>query len=65
MDELLKLTDTPLPFAENIGVKFISATKDKIVAELEVTPELCTVPAILHGGAIMTLATQWEPQAQF
>lgn len=56
MDALLKLTDTPLPFAERIGVKFISAAKDKVVAVLEVRPELCTVPAVLHGGAIMAFA---------
>ena len=56
MDALLKLTDTPLPFAECIGVKFVSAAKDRVVAELEVKPEHCTVPAVLHGGAIMAFA---------
>ena len=30
--------------------------KDRIEAELKVTPEHCTIPANLHGGAIMAFA---------
>lgn len=44
------------PFAKMIGVRFIHASKDRIEAELDVTPEHCTVPATLHGGAIMAFA---------
>jgi uncharacterized protein (TIGR00369 family) len=43
-------------FPETLGVRFVSATPDKIVAELEVRDELCTVPGILHGGAVMAFA---------
>lgn len=39
-----------------LGVRFLEATKDRVRAELTVRDELCTVPGILHGGAIMSLA---------
>jgi uncharacterized protein (TIGR00369 family) len=44
------------PFAKMIGVRFTLATKERIEAELDVTPEHCTIPATLHGGAIMAFA---------
>jgi uncharacterized protein (TIGR00369 family) len=34
----------------------VSAAADWVVAELRVRDELCTVPAVLHGGAIMAFA---------
>jgi uncharacterized protein (TIGR00369 family) len=45
-----------LPFAKLLGIALVSATPDKIVAELTVREELCTRPAVLHGGAIMAFA---------
>ena len=30
--------------------------KDRVAAELDVRDDLCTVPGILHGGAIMAFA---------
>lgn len=44
------------PFAKMMGVKMTLVTKDRIEGELEVTPDRCTVPATLHGGAIMAMA---------
>ena len=44
------------PFAKKIGVRMTLVTKTRIEAELEVTPDLCTVPANLHGGAMMAFA---------
>lgn len=44
------------PFAKLMGVKVTHATKERVEAELQVTPEHCTVPATLHGGAIMAFA---------
>ena len=44
------------PFAKELGIEVISAYKDKIVATMEVTPERCTIPPTLHGGAIMAFA---------
>ena len=56
MDDLARLKALALPFAHHIGMTFVSASKDKVVAELLVRPELCTIPAVLHGGAIMAFA---------
>jgi 1,4-dihydroxy-2-naphthoyl-CoA hydrolase len=56
MDSLELLKQTRLPFAELIGVRLIAAASDRVVAELDVREELCTNPAVLHGGALMALA---------
>ena len=56
MDDLQRLRETPLPFAALLGIRYVSAAKDKVVAELTVRDELCTRPAVLHGGAIMAFA---------
>ncbi|MCB2112844.1 MAG: PaaI family thioesterase [Parvularculaceae bacterium] len=44
------------PFARMMGVKVTLATKTRLEAELLVTPDHCTIPATLHGGAIMAFA---------
>ena len=52
-----QLNDNPLPFARLMGVRFVSVSRDEVVAELRVREELCTAPMpILHGGAAMALA---------
>jgi 1,4-dihydroxy-2-naphthoyl-CoA hydrolase len=56
MDALERLQQSPLPFATLIGIRFTSAAPDRVTAELEVREDLCTNPAILHGGAIMAFA---------
>ena len=56
MDALERLTRSPLPFATLLGISFTSAAPERVTAELVVRPELCTQPAILHGGAIMAFA---------
>jgi uncharacterized protein (TIGR00369 family) len=56
MDLLTRLTKEPLPFAIFLGIKIVSAVPDKIVAEMTVRDDLCTRPAVLHGGAIMAFA---------
>ena len=56
MDALERLRQSPLPFAALIGVHFTSATAERVTAELTVREDLCTRPAILHGGAIMAFA---------
>jgi uncharacterized protein (TIGR00369 family) len=56
MDALQVLVDSKLPFAEHIGVEYVSADKDRVVARMRVTPQLCTKPAVLHGGAVMAFA---------
>ena len=56
MDLLDRVNDTKLPFAELLGIEFVSASPEKIVAEMTVREDLCTTPAVLHGGAIMAFA---------
>lgn len=45
-----------LPFAELMGLKITSVSPERVTAELPVRPDLCTDPAILHGGAVMAFA---------
>jgi 1,4-dihydroxy-2-naphthoyl-CoA hydrolase len=56
MDPLARLKAEPLPFAELLGIEFVSATADRILARMVVRSEFCTRPAVLHGGAIMAFA---------
>jgi uncharacterized protein (TIGR00369 family) len=46
----------PLPFAKLMGVSVVSVTPDLTIGELKVTDDLCTRPAVLHGGATMAFA---------
>jgi uncharacterized protein (TIGR00369 family) len=55
-DLLAYLAEHPLPFAKLLGIKFLSATADRVVAEMLVREDMCTIPAILHGGAMMAMA---------
>jgi uncharacterized protein (TIGR00369 family) len=45
-----------LPFAELLGIEFVAASAERIVAEMTVRADLCTRPAVLHGGAYMAFA---------
>ena len=56
MDALERVKREMLPFAALLGLEFVSAAPDRIVAELTVREDLCTRPAVLHGGAIMAFA---------
>jgi 1,4-dihydroxy-2-naphthoyl-CoA hydrolase len=56
LDLLSRINETKLPFAELLGIEVASASADKIVGEMTVREDLCTVPAVLHGGAIMAFA---------
>src|SRR5581483_1680011 len=44
------------PFSKLMGLKIVSADKDRVKAELVVRPDLCTAGHIMHGGAIMAFA---------
>src|SRR5512132_3850542 len=46
----------PLPFAQLLGLELVTVTPERVEAVLRVREELCTRPAVLHGGAIMALA---------
>ena len=56
MDAVEQLNRDPLPFARLLGLRFVSATAECVTAEMTVREDMCTRPAILHGGAIMALA---------
>jgi 1,4-dihydroxy-2-naphthoyl-CoA hydrolase len=56
MDLLARIRDEMLPFAELIGIEFVGVSPEKIVAEMTVREDLCTRPAVLHGGAVMAFA---------
>src|SRR5437588_2923104 len=55
-DALNLLNQQELPFARILGIRFLSAGRECVRAEMEVREELCTHPAVLHGGALMALA---------
>jgi uncharacterized protein (TIGR00369 family) len=38
------------------GVRAIEVAEDRVLAEMEVRPDLCTAGGILHGGACMAFA---------
>jgi uncharacterized protein (TIGR00369 family) len=55
--ELIRILQDRLPpFSKLLGIEFVSASSDQLAAEMLVREELCTTPAILHGGAIMAFA---------
>ena len=56
MDALARIKSEMLPFSELLGIEFVHAAPDRVVAELVVREALCTRPAVLHGGAIMAFA---------
>jgi uncharacterized protein (TIGR00369 family) len=56
MTDLDRLQQWPLPFARVLGIEFLSASKERVTAEMMVRPELCTAHSVLHGGAIMAFA---------
>jgi 1,4-dihydroxy-2-naphthoyl-CoA hydrolase len=56
MTDLERLRQLPLPFARLLGIEFLSASKERVSAEMLVRPGLCTVNSVIHGGAIMAFA---------
>ncbi|MGA7872915.1 MAG: PaaI family thioesterase [Candidatus Binatus sp.] len=56
MDASEQLNRDLLPFAKLLGIKFLTATAECVRAEMKVREDMCTRPAVLHGGAMMALA---------
>jgi len=65
MSELERLNAHIMPFAENLGVEFLNATRDEVVGRLVVRPELCTLGSFAHGGALMSFADALGGAAAF
>jgi uncharacterized protein (TIGR00369 family) len=51
--------------AELLGIRFVEATLDRVVAELPVRDALTTVGGAVHGGALMALADTVGAAATF
>jgi 1,4-dihydroxy-2-naphthoyl-CoA hydrolase len=56
MTPLEKINAMKMPFAELKGVRFTEASHDRVVAEMKVRPDLCTLHHTIHGGAVMAFA---------
>jgi uncharacterized protein (TIGR00369 family) len=56
MEPLEKLNQEALPFARLLGIRLLSAAPERVLGEMLVRDELCTQPAVLHGGALMAFA---------
>jgi uncharacterized protein (TIGR00369 family) len=52
-------------FPKVLNMRITDATTDRIIAEMDVTPEVCTTGSVLHGGAIMTFADFLGASATF
>ena len=50
------INENDTPFAKSLGVNMTLVTKERLEGELKVTKDLCTMPDILHGGAMMGIA---------
>lgn len=51
--------------AETLGIRFVEATKDRVLAELAHRPPLTTVGGALHGGTLMAFADTVGAAATF
>lgn len=56
MDPLAIIDARRMPFADSLGIRVLSAAPERLTAEMLVREDLCTVPAVLHGGAVMAFA---------
>lgn len=65
MDALARLRELELPFAKLLGIEYTGADPDRVTAELTIREELCTIPAIAHGGVYMAFADTLGAAATF
>jgi 1,4-dihydroxy-2-naphthoyl-CoA hydrolase len=56
MDMMTHFKENPLPFAKLLGIDLVSVASERVLAHMTVRDDLCTQPAVLHGGAIMAFA---------
>lgn len=45
-----------LGLVRHLGIRVIEATPQRVVAELDIREELCTLGGSIHGGTLMALA---------
>jgi 1,4-dihydroxy-2-naphthoyl-CoA hydrolase len=64
--DMAKLQDAHAgTFAETLGIRFVEATKDRVLAELTHRAPLTTVGGALHGGTLMAFADTVGAAATF
>jgi 1,4-dihydroxy-2-naphthoyl-CoA hydrolase len=56
MDPLSLIEQYKMPFAKLLGILIVTAAPERVTGEMVVRDDLCTVPAVLHGGAVMAFA---------
>ena len=62
---LSQLAQQNPPFARLLGIRYLEAESDRVVAELEIREDLCTAPQIAHGGVLMAFADTLGAMATF
>jgi uncharacterized protein (TIGR00369 family) len=60
-----RINANPLPFAQLLGIEFLSVEADALAARMVIRPELCTIGGVAHGGAIMSFADTLGAAAAF
>lgn len=66
MMDMAKLQDAHAgTLADTLGIRFVEATKDRVLAELTHRAPLTTVGGALHGGTLMALADTVGAAATF
>ncbi len=48
--------DLELGLVKHLGIRFLETTPERVVAELEIREEVCTLNGAIHGGTLMALA---------
>ena len=56
MTAIEKLSTKRIPFANLLGIEFVSAEPSGVVAKMVVREDLCTTNGAVHGGALMAFA---------
>lgn len=51
-----ELNEHAVPLARTLGIVMVEAGPERVVAEMTVREEICTLGNTLHGGAMMSLA---------
>ena len=55
-DQVTEMQDRLPPLARLLGIRIRSVEPERVTAELEVREDLCTTPAVAHGGTLMAFA---------
>jgi uncharacterized protein (TIGR00369 family) len=65
MNALTALEQNAMPFGNLLGIRYLEAALERVTAELTVRDDLCTTPAIAHGGVLMSFTDTLGAAATF